>query len=174
MDGSANSVECRVFFPSDDKILNMEGDLLFGGFENDKTSQEVQEYIRAMSCGKAAFQAKTLGFVYRRLLTKKRHAIRGSVRVEPRRTPEPSRRPLLEPIPGEPETMVRCAREPREHVYTLSELLQGLYCRECDDRGKNGKGGYGRPFTRCRQCYALRDEADLRCSRCGTLFKSGL
>ena len=150
----------------------MESDLLFGSFENDKTSQEIQEHIQAMSCGRAVFQAKTLGFVYHRLSTKKRNAIRDSTRVEPQGTPEPPRRPPLKPIPGEPETMVRCAREPRGHVYTLSELLQGLYCRVCDDRGKNGKGGYGRPFTRCRQCYALRDAADFRCSRCGTLFKS--
>jgi len=150
----------------------MEGDLLFGSFESDTTSREIQEHIRAMSCGKAVFQAKTLGFVYHRLSTKKRHAIRGSVGVEPQGTPEPPRRPPSKPIPGEPETMVRCAREPRDHVYTLSELLQGLYCRTCDDRGKDGKGGYGRPFTRCRQCYALRDAVDLRCGRCGTLFKA--
>ena len=119
----------------------MENDLLFGSFENDKTSQEIQEHIQAMSCGKAAFQAKTLGFVYHRLSVKKRRAIRGTVGVEPQVTPEPPRRPPLGPVPGEPETMVRCAREPCSHVYTLSELLQGLSCRVCDDRGSNGKGG---------------------------------
>ena len=150
----------------------MESDLLFGRFENDKTSREIQEHIRAMSCGKATFQAKTLGYVYHRLSTKKRQAIHDSAKAEPQGTPEPSRRPSSKPLPGEPDTMVRCAREPREHVYPLSELLQGLYCRVCDDRGKNGRGGYGRPFTRCKQCYALRDAADIRCSRCGTLFKS--
>jgi len=174
MDGRLNSVECREFSPSDDKILNMESDLLFGSFENDRTSQEIQEHIRAMSCGKAVFQAKTLGFVYHRLSTKKRDVIRGSVRLEPHGTPEPSRRIPLKPTPGESETMVRCAREPRVHVYTLSELLQGLYCPVCDDRGENGTGRYGRPFTHCTWCYTLRVAADLRCIRCGTLFKSDL
>jgi len=157
---------------SDDKILNMESDLLFGTFENDKTFQEIQEHIRAMSCGKAVFQAKTLGFVYHRLSTKKRHTIQASVKAEPQGAPEHPWTTPSKPVPGEPETMVRCAREPRGHIHTISELLQGLYCRVCDDRGKNGRGGYGRPFTRCKQCYALRDAMDHRCSRCDTLFKS--
>jgi hypothetical protein len=129
---------------SDDKVLNMEGDLLFGNFESDETSQEVQEHIRAMSSGKATFQAKTLGFVYRRLLAKKR------------------------------KTTVHCARNLREHVYTISELLDGLYCPACHEYGRNGKGEYGRPFTRCGRCNALRDTFELRCSRCNILFQCDL
>lgn len=121
----------------------MESDLLFDRFENDETSREIQEHIRAMSCGNAEFHGKTLSSALRRLITKKRG------------------------------TMVRCARYQSEHAYTLSELLQGLYCPECHEWGKNGKGEYGRPFTRCGGCNALRDGVNqLRCFRCKLLFKS--
>jgi len=134
----------RVYiFSSDEKILDMESDLLFGKFENDKTSQEIQEHIRAMSCGKAEFRGKTLASALRRLITKKRR------------------------------TTVYCARLQREHTYTLSELLQGLYCPVCHQYAENGKGGYGRPFMRCGSCGVLRDRADqLRCARCKLLFES--
>ena len=121
----------------------MESDLLFGKFENDETSQEVQEHIRAMSCGEAEFQGKTLASTLGRLIARKRR------------------------------TTVRCARYQREHVYTLSELLEGVYCPICHEYGKNGKGEYGRPFTRCGSCSVLRDAADqLRCVRCKLLFES--
>jgi len=146
----------------------MECDLLFGKFESNKTSQEIQEHIRVMSCGNAVFQAKTLGFVYHRLLAKKRRAIQDSTMAEPQETTGPPWGPL-----DEPEAMVHCARNVRTHVYTLSELLLGLYCPACHDYGKNGKGEYGRPFTRCGHCNGLRDMVGLHCGRCNTLFKSG-
>ena len=121
----------------------MESDLLFGKFENDETSQEIQEHIRAMSCGRAEFQGKTLASALRRLIRKKRR------------------------------TALHCARYQREHIYSLSELLEGLYCPACHEFGKNGKGEYGRPFTRCGGCNALRDTVDqLRCIRCKLLFRS--
>ena len=127
---------------SDDEILDMEIDLLFDKFENDETSREIQEHIRAMSSGTAKFQGKTLATVYRRLITEKR------------------------------STVVHCARYLRDHIYTLDELLEGLYCPVCHEHGKNGKGEYGRPFTRCGNCNTLRDTEDKRCSRCKLQFKS--
>ena len=143
----------------------MESDLLFGTFDTDRTSQEVQEHIRAMSCGKVTFQAKTLGFVYHRLSTKKRRSIQDSPRVE---QPESPRKPP----PNEPETVVHCVRiQFPTHIYGLSELLQGLYCPACHEHGKNGRGESGRPFTRCGHCNSLRDTMELRCSCCDTPFK---
>jgi len=124
----------------------MESDLLFDRFEGNKTSQETQEHIRAMGCGKTTFQAETLGFVFRKLITRKRHAI-----------PE--------------SAMLRCARALGIHVYTLSELYEGLYCPECGEGGRNGKGRIGRPFTRCGFCSALRDTEVPRCTRCNVTFK---
>ena len=162
-----------IIFFSDEKILNMELDLLFGKFENDKTSQEIQEHIRAMSCGKAAFRAKTLGFVYHRLSTKKRRAIQDSAGIEPQETPEPPRSPSPEPSFDEPQATVFCARiQLTMHVYTISELLYGLYCPACGEGGRNGRGEIGRPFTRCGNCKALRDTLGPRCSHCNILFKS--
>ena len=120
----------------------MESDLLFGKFESDEMSQEMREHIRAMSRGEVEFQGKTLASTLGRLITKKRR------------------------------TTVHCARYQPGHIYTLSELLQGVYCPDCHEYGKNGKGEYGRPFTRCGSCTALRDAADqLRCARCKLLFE---
>jgi len=121
----------------------MESDLLFGEFENDGTSRDVQEHIRAMSNGTAKFRGKTLASVYRRLISEKRSS-----------------------------TVVHCARNLRDHIYTLDELLQGLYCPVCHEHGNNGKGEYGRPFTLCWNCVTLRDTEDKRYSRCKLLFKS--
>lgn len=150
-------------FSSNDEILDMESNLLFGNFESDETSQEIQEHIRAMSRGKAVFQAKALGFVYHRLLAMKRRAIQDPTAAESQETTGP---------PDETGTTVLCARYLRIHTYVLSELRQGLYCPACHDYGKNGKGEYGRPFTRCGRCYELRDTVGKRCSGCDTLFKS--
>jgi len=135
-------------FFSDEKILNMESNLLFDRFDDDRTFQELQENIRTMVCGRAMFQKETLGFVYHRLMTRKRHAIR------------------------EPRATLHCARYLYAHVYALSELHDGLYCPECDECGRNGKGRPGRPFTRCGGCNKLRDTRGLRCSLCNVAFKS--
>jgi len=140
------------FTASNSEILNMESELLFRYDETNKTSREIQEqkiqeHIQAMASGKAVFQAKTLAFVYQGLITKKRRAIR-----------EPAK--------------VHCARYRDTHVFAISELLEGLYCPSCHDCGKNGRGEYGRPFTRCGHCNGLRDEENTRCSRCNSLFKS--
>ena len=124
----------------------MESDLLFGDFESKKTFKEVQEHIRAMSCGKRVFQAKTLGLAYQKLWVKKRRMIQ-----------EPA--------------LLFCARYLRLHAYTISELLGSLYCPECHELGKNGKGEYGRPFMRCSHCNALRDTANPQCGRCNSPFK---
>lgn len=158
-----------TLFSSDDKILHMESDLLFSEFENDKTSREIQEHIRAMSCGKIAFQAETLGFVYHKLSTKKREAIQNT----PKSPKASSSGWYTEPSSEDPETTVYCTRIhlPR-HAYALSELLQGLYCPSCSEYGKNGRGELGRPFTRCGLCGTLRDTLELRCSHCNILFKS--
>ncbi|KAF9779897.1 hypothetical protein BJ322DRAFT_349695 [Thelephora terrestris] len=154
------------FTASDEKILKMESDLLFQDFENDRTSQEAQEHIRAMSCGKAVFQAKTLGFAYHMLLAKKRRAIQDVPRCEPQEGSEPG-----SDVYDGSGFKLHCARKLRQHAYTVSELLQGLYCPACDEYGKNGKGEYGLPFTRCALCNALRDTASQPCRSCGALFK---
>ena len=161
-----------TLFSSDEKILSMESDLLFSNFENDKTSQEIQEHIQAMSCGKAVFQAKTLGFVYHGLLTKKRRAIQEPVEVEPQETPESPWASSSSSTPDEPETTVYCTRAHLpKHSYGVSELLLGLYCPSCNEYGKNGKGEPGRPFTRCGHCGTLRDTVEFRCCHCNTPFK---
>ena len=139
----------KYHLSSDDNILEMESDLLFDGFESETTFKEVQENIRAMSCGKHVFQTKTLGLAYQKLLVKKRRAIQ-------------------EPLPI--EAFLFCARYLLLHAYTVSELLYGLYCPGCHEFGKNGKGEYGRPFMRCGHCNALRDTGDQRCRRCNYPF----
>ena len=167
MSSCISLLEDRFFYLSDDKILEMESDLLFGTFDNDNTSQEVQEHIRAMSCGKAIFQAKTLGFAYKRLLAKKRGPTQDLPRCEPRENSESPWEPL-----DEPGIKLYCARKLRLHAYKISELLEELYCPACNGYGKNGRGEYGLPFTRCAHCNALRDVANQRCGNCDVLFKS--
>lgn len=158
------SLSTTIFY-SDDKILNMETDLLFDKFENEATSEEIQRHIRAMSRGDAVFRAKTLGFIYHKLSTRKRHNLLPSARVEPQGVPESPRVPP--PIPGEPETKVICLRV---HVSTVSELLQGLYCpaAACNVRGP--MGNRRRLLTRCRVCETLREAVGSRCRGCNTLF----
>jgi len=145
----------------------------------EKDPKSLMDHIQSMASGEAPFFATTLSLVYYKLVQKifsKRAPLGSGLGGQTIATPTPSLQeststssvilssnwqapaPVTEPVTS--DTVIKwvglkCAR--CFNVASIHNLRDDLYCPQCPDTGRNGRGEKGWPFMRCMGCNDLRE-----------------
>ena len=135
------SIPTLTLLPSQDKIMEMECDLLISGFKSPKTIELVNEYIGRMADGSCSHSAKALKLGLQKAIDLKKQP---------------------------PGVMLRCSwtscTSYNNHISISSIGVNVCCCQMCHSRG------YYNHYFQCVGCGTNRAGNYLSCRSCGKRF----